>query len=75
MLELPGLIVVNKLDIGQRISDMQASSHGWITPTTSTTNNTMDALQQFVFLSPSQDTDEEDELVTEMNGVISPPKV
>jgi hypothetical protein len=42
---------------------------------TSTANDTMASLQQFVFLSPSQDTDEEDERVMEMNGVRSLPKV
>jgi hypothetical protein len=40
---------------------------------TSIANDTMASLQQFVLLFQIQDTDEEDERVIEMNGVISPP--
>jgi hypothetical protein len=35
------------LGIGQRISDMQASSHGWFTPGTNTSNYPWLILQQF----------------------------
>jgi hypothetical protein len=35
---------------GQRISDMQAPSHGWIAPTTITTNYPMANIQQFLSL-------------------------
>jgi hypothetical protein len=46
------------LDIGHNISDMQASIHGWITPTISTTNKTMVVLQQSASL-PKPNANEE----------------
>jgi hypothetical protein len=43
------------LDTGQCISDMQASSHGWITPVTTTTHHTMANSSAVWFPFPIQD--------------------
>jgi hypothetical protein len=64
MLGLSGLTVVRKDGHRPSISDMQASNHGWTTPTISTTNNTMDSLQQFIFLSQAKTRTRKDEWVT-----------
>jgi hypothetical protein len=50
MLELSRLTVVRKQGTGQYIFDMQAPSHGWIAPTTITTNYPMANSQQFLSL-------------------------
>jgi hypothetical protein len=48
MLGLSGLTAVRKVEHRPSISDMQASNHGWITPTISTTNKTMVVLQWLI---------------------------
>jgi hypothetical protein len=51
IMELSILTVVNNVEHGPRISDMQASSDGWITPATTTSNNTVTNLREFGSLS------------------------